>query len=119
MKDPVIIDRLAHETREDRLFQLADQREKEAEHIDWNLAGEERLNNFTPDEKAEQIRAMSDSSLTAVFNLLVSLQMRWNPAYGTDQWIRDELIIGNAMNMIRAEQADLARDEFIETGQWS
>lgn len=92
-----------------------DWREKRAKEIDWTDVAEKRIRNFTLEEKAEIARDMSDATLAAMFNNMVNI-MCWNPQVAFMQPVKESLAIENAMLTLRTEQADLARQEFLDTG---
>ncbi len=93
-------------------------RPKEADQINWKQAGEDAIRNMTEADKAEQLREWTDYRLAVVFDQIVRDQTNWLPLASLGTLIASDGLTRTALNELRDQQADLAEQHFLETGEF-
>jgi hypothetical protein len=94
-----------------------EERESDANSINWNQIGEDAIRNFSEADKADQVREWADYRLAALFDMAVVQITNWYPRIPQYEQASSNLYIEYGLKDIREVQADLARKHFLETGE--
>jgi hypothetical protein len=92
-------------------------READADCINWDQIGEDAICNFSEMEKADQLREFADYRLAALFDMAIRELTNWNPRVNSINEGTVNYPVEVGLKDIRETQADIARENFMETGK--
>ena len=93
-----------------------EEREAEAAKIDWKEVGEDHIRDFTEDEKADAISQLKPWELANVFDYLVMQTTDWIPNEPF-KFTNLDVSVKDYLKVIRDNQAALAEDHYLKTGE--
>lgn len=95
-----------------------EEREDYAKTVNWKQVGEDRIRDMSESDKADLLREEMDHRLAAFFDRAVLDLTDWVPVrHPIDRAANIDNIVLWALQTIRDDQAALAEEHYLETGE--